>query len=333
MYGYVRAGEGELKMRDYELYRAFYCGLCREMGRRTGLTSRVSLSYDAAFLAIVRCAVVGEGVSVVRRRCFVHPMKKRVIVASNGTLDFVACASAVLVRAKLDDVKADERGAARFAASLGTPWASGWRRRGERRFPGLEDEIRSRLAKLEELEKERCASIDEAAGVFGDLMGEVASFGLDGTEKKLLRTVGELVGRFIYVCDACDDAAEDVRRGRYNPLVEIYGKDLCEKRAVADLRGKTVERGVLRPEIADEIAAGASMLLARLDSAVDLIDFAKTPQLEGIVKNIVRVGLGGQLRRALGRVRFAPSENGGENDITESGKDTDKSTDNKEDAK
>ena len=304
MYGYVKVGDGELKMREYELYRAFYCGLCREMGRRTGFSSRVSLSYDAAFLAIVRCALVGERISISRRRCFVHPSKKRLIVDMNDTLDYVACASAALVFAKLEDVKADERGAARFGAALGTPWAAAWRRRAERRFPGLGELIRSRIERLSELESARCASVDEVAGVFGDLMGEIASFGVGGNEGRLLRTAGELTGRFIYVCDACDDAAQDVRRGRYNPLVEIYGKDLCERRRVADLRGGTREREVLRSEIADEIKSAATVLLSRLDSAVDLIDFSKNPQLEGVIRNVVRVGLPGQLRRALGQVHI-----------------------------
>ena len=302
MYGYVRVGEGELKTREYELYRAFYCGLCREMGRTTGFSSRVSLSYDAAFLAIVRCAVVGESISVSRRRCFVHPTRKRPAVESNETLASVACASAILARAKLDDVRADERGASRFAAALGSPWARRWSRRGEKRLAGLEERVQHHLSRLSELEAERRASVDDAAGIFGELLGEVAAFDVDGDEGRLLREIGELTGRFIYVCDACDDAAEDARRGRYNPLVEIYGSELCERRSVVDLRGRSLERDVLRPEIADEIQSAAMMLLVRLDRAVDLIDFTKTPQLEGIIRNVVQIGLPGQLRRVLGRL-------------------------------
>lgn len=302
MYGYVRVGEGELKMREYELYRAFYCGLCRDMGRRTGISSRISLSYDATFLAIVRCAVLGDSIQIERRRCAVHPAKKRPFVVTGEALSFAACASAVLVRAKLDDTKADERRVPRLAAVLGTPVASHWKRRGERACAGIDRIVREHLDKIAELERAHCQSVDEIAGAFGALLGDVASFGTDGAEKRLLHSIGDLTGRFIYVCDACDDAAEDLKLGRYNPLIEIYGSGLCERRSVTDLRGRVSERDVLRPHIAEEIKSCAMLLLSRLDSVLDLVDFGKNPQLEGIIRNVVRVGMPGQLRRAIGLV-------------------------------
>ena len=42
MYGYVRPHIPELKVGEYERYRAVYCGLCRSMGRLTGQASRIS---------------------------------------------------------------------------------------------------------------------------------------------------------------------------------------------------------------------------------------------------------------------------------------------------
>lgn len=303
MYGYVRVGEGELKMREYELYRAFYCGLCREMGRCTGLCSRVSLSYDASFLAIVRCAVLGDNIRTSCGRCAVHPMKKRVFVLSNDTLTFAACASAVLVRAKLDDTKADDRGVRRFAAFVGTPIASSWKKRAVRTYSGLGELVCERMSAITQLEREHCKSVDDIASSFGRLLGDITSFGTEGTKKRLLYNIGDLTGRFIYVCDACDDAAKDLELGRYNPFIELYGPGLCEVRNVTELSGMSKERSVIRAELAEEIKSCAMMLLSRLDSVIDLVDFTKTAQLEGIIRNVVRVGMPGQLRRALGLVR------------------------------
>ena len=312
MYGYVRAAEGELKMREYELYRAFYCGLCREMGRRTGLSSRLSLSYDATFFAVVRCAIFGESYTVSPRRCAVHPTKRRAAVDECGALDFTACAFAALASAKLDDTRADEHGAAKLAALSARPVVSRWEKRAGRRFDGVENIVREGLMNLTALEEARSASLDDTSEAFGATLGELAAYGAEGTGRRILHSVGDLVGRFVYVCDACEDAAEDVRRGRYNPLVEIYGKDLCEKREVLGLDRKTKTREVLRGEIAAQIKPAAMMLLARLASTVDLIDFDRTPALEGIVQNVVRIGMPGQLRRVLGQVRGDPLA-GGEN--------------------
>ena len=36
MFGYVRPVRDELKCRDFDLYRAAYCGLCRCMKERCG---------------------------------------------------------------------------------------------------------------------------------------------------------------------------------------------------------------------------------------------------------------------------------------------------------
>ena len=45
MFGYVKPAYGELRVREHELYKAYYCGLCRAMGRTTGQLSRFSLNY------------------------------------------------------------------------------------------------------------------------------------------------------------------------------------------------------------------------------------------------------------------------------------------------
>ena len=54
MYGYIKAYAPELKVREQEYYRAVYCGLCRTMGKCTGQCSRLTLSCDVTFLALLR---------------------------------------------------------------------------------------------------------------------------------------------------------------------------------------------------------------------------------------------------------------------------------------
>ena len=73
MFGYVRPYVPELKVKENELYNAVYCGLCRSMGKTTGTASRLSLSYDMVFLALVRSAYCGESFEIEQKRCFVHP--------------------------------------------------------------------------------------------------------------------------------------------------------------------------------------------------------------------------------------------------------------------
>ena len=54
MFGYIKPDIPHLKVVDYELYKASYCGLCKAMGKKTGCLSSLTLSYDFAFLAFMR---------------------------------------------------------------------------------------------------------------------------------------------------------------------------------------------------------------------------------------------------------------------------------------
>ena len=59
MLGYVKIDKGELKVREYEVYTGYYCGICKSIGKRYGQLPRMALSYDAAFLAVLLASLDG----------------------------------------------------------------------------------------------------------------------------------------------------------------------------------------------------------------------------------------------------------------------------------
>ena len=77
MLGYVRVKSQELRLREYDCYRALYCGLCKSMGKCTGQCSRMTLSYDFVFLAAVRIALTEEPLQIKKVRCLLHPIRRR----------------------------------------------------------------------------------------------------------------------------------------------------------------------------------------------------------------------------------------------------------------
>ena len=103
MFGYVREYSPELKVKDYALYKAAYCGLCKNMGRCTGQCSRLTLSYDMVFLFLIRTVLESQDYQIERKRCFLHPLKKRPVIKRNSVLDYCAKVSALLSLAKLQD--------------------------------------------------------------------------------------------------------------------------------------------------------------------------------------------------------------------------------------
>ena len=87
--GYVVAYRPEMKVREAELYKAYYCGVCKSIGRRYGQIPRMVLSYDAAFLAVVLDCLDDEGENLSREGCIINPVKKKAIAYSDA-IDFEA---------------------------------------------------------------------------------------------------------------------------------------------------------------------------------------------------------------------------------------------------
>jgi hypothetical protein len=129
MFGYVKPYIPELRVKEYDFYKSVYCGLCCSMKKHTGELSRMTLSYDMTFFALVRMALSRTDVRVRKKRCFLHPLKKRPMMDDNDALAYTAAVSAILTYHKLEDTLADEKGLKRFVARMLRPCARRIRRR------------------------------------------------------------------------------------------------------------------------------------------------------------------------------------------------------------
>ena len=264
MFGYVKPMTAELKVRDNELYKAFYCGLCRAMGAHVCRTSRFTLSYDIVFLAIVRAAVSGESVTVKNKRCAVHPIKKRPVAYCERALPYSARASAILTYRKAADDVSDEKGFKRLIRRMALPFAARLRRKAA--LEELDAEIGAYLEKLSALE-DGSHGPDECADEFGKTLAAVFShaFG-DETDGRILADLGYHVGRWIYLVDAADDLRDDRERGRFNPFAAYDPLPLEELE---------------------------NSLLLELNAAQNAYSLAagKSPRLDAVIENILRLGM------------------------------------------
>lgn len=281
MFGYVRVNSGELKVREYELYRGAYCGLCRSMGKCTGQCSRMSLSYDFAFLVMLRLALSDTKMSFSQRRCLAHPMKRRNVMDRNTQLDACAHAAAILGYHKIRDDLADEKGLKKLKARLYYPFVKGWRKKSLRSgYAELDSKVADALSRLADIEKQALPSVDTPAAVFGEILAEITSFGLDGAEKKIAYELGRCVGKWIYIVDALDDCAEDKEKGRYNPFLLLYG-------------GRAPEGAEL-----ESISDALKVELLAAEAAMDLLETDKTP-VRNIIENTLYLGMPETVRKII----------------------------------
>ena len=73
MFGYIMPSFSTLSQEQKDRFRAAYCGLCKVLRQRYGLTGSATLSYDLTFLAILLDSLyepeAHEGSDARRIRC------------------------------------------------------------------------------------------------------------------------------------------------------------------------------------------------------------------------------------------------------------------------
>ncbi len=273
MFGYVVVDKPSLRIREYDYYRATYCGLCHTMGSCTGCLSRLTLSYDVTFFVLMREMIEGTKVEFVKKRCVRHPIKKINTVKQNPQLEYGACVGAQLAYLKIIDNVNDEKGIKRLVAKASQVIFSKMDMKSFDGCPSMAVFISDKLSEISRLEDERVPSIDAPAEVFGDMMAGLLSFEFEGEKKLIAEKIGKRIGRWIYIVDAFDDYYKDRESGSYNPFVELYsGNSFSE----------------------DDLLSISKMLEAELAlafSALELLDENGDNSRSEILKNILCLGM------------------------------------------
>jgi hypothetical protein len=224
MFGYVIVNESELRIREYHLYRSYYCGMCMDLKASYGQTGRLTLSYDTVFLALLLTSLYEPKERLRDVRCAVHPLEKHP-TRQNEYTGYAADMGIILsYHACLDDWNDERDSKKKLMASL-------LRKKCEKASQIYADKAAFIARKLDELHVLEAGAmdsgkdelsppvlLDRASGIFGDLMAEI--FDCKGDMwSPALRRIGFFLGRFIYVLDAFDDLEKDAASGSFNPLL------------------------------------------------------------------------------------------------------------------
>ena len=217
MFGYVTVNKPEIKFKDFDVYRSFYCGLCRELRERYGIPGQISLTYDMTFVVILLSALHEPHTQKGSTRCIIHPVCKQP-VRRNTVTEYAADMNVLLTYHKCRDDWEDEK----KAMALGySKVLQGKVRKLDKKYPEKSRRIQKFLSELSEMEKSGEKDIDKMAGCFGKIMEEIFAWKQDVWENSL-RRMGFFLGKFIYLLDAYDDVEEDVKNKDYNPFAEKY---------------------------------------------------------------------------------------------------------------
>ena len=213
MYGYIVVDQPELKFREFDKYRSYYCGLCDSLAEAHGLKGQISLSYDMTFLVILLTGLYEPETIYSEERCVTHPLRKHP-VRRNVVSDYVADMNVLMTYYKcVDDWQDDRKLMKKLLASSLTNKV----KRIEKAYSQKARIIKAALDRMSELENNNESNIDLLAEQFGIIMAQILCMKNDEWYDTL-KVMGNSLGRFIYILDAYDDLLEDKKKGRYNAL-------------------------------------------------------------------------------------------------------------------
>lgn len=285
MQGYVVAEKAELKMYEYEIYSAYYCGICKSIGRRYGQIPRLALDYDAVFLALLLSAIMDEELTIQKEHCFVHPMKKKNIMRNSAAIDYAADAMLLLAYYKLKDDYSDEGNLfAGFGQVIAKPMLHNLFQSESKRCQKIE----TLLALLSDLEKQNCANYDQAAEPFAKLMENIFSENklvAKESDRLVLKQIGYHLGKWIYLIDALDDLEKDAKNGTYNPLFLRFSFEK-ENESLLEFKNR----------ISKQVEFNLLQYLSEISKAFALLEIK---QNKGILENIIYLGLLRQTDKVL----------------------------------
>lgn len=224
MFGYVKPFKPQLKICEFEAYKAVYCGLCGQLGKSFGAAARLTLSYDFTFLSMLQFSLSEEQPEIKECRCYVNPFFKTPCFKTGEPLRFGADIAAIMIYYKLLDNIADSALIGKIGWSVLRPFAAFAHKKAVAARPGAEELVAACMSRQKALEQSGCSNIDEASEPTAAAMAGICSLLTeDGRQKRILERLGYFLGRFVYLCDALDDMKDDLKTGAYNPLVLRYG--------------------------------------------------------------------------------------------------------------
>lgn len=224
MFGYVRPYKDELLVREYEQYKAVYCQLCRALGDHLGIGARYTLSFDCTFYAMVAIGVSGDAIVARKGRCTVNPAKKcNFICTQDGDAYKKAAALSILMTYhKCRDNIADDSFFKSLASRLALPLLSRKYKKAKTWYPEMETAVAAAMNRQALAEQEQAISIDRCcdptAQMLSTLFRELA--GGEKGQEMVLGQLGYFLGRWVYLMDAADDLAADLKSGSFNPFIE-----------------------------------------------------------------------------------------------------------------
>lgn len=228
LFGYVTIFKDELLVREFNEYKAVYCGLCKSLGKEYGVLSRAILSYDCTFYALFLLALKGDCPGYEKKMCRCNPLKKCTYVKEGkDTLSKASALSVSSVYFKIVDNISDSKGIKKLLFRLIKPIVKRWSKKAKEKYPYIYKAVEDMSLAQSNAESNPDCHLDMSAEPTANMLKTILSAeGRNNSEKLVLGNLGYHLGRWIYLMDAVDDYEDDLKNGNFNPFKSYKGDNI-----------------------------------------------------------------------------------------------------------
>lgn len=226
MFGYIKVHKPEMKVKEFEIYNAIYCGLCRHMGKTYGALSKFCLSYDMTFVSLLDAALRDGCDGFEQKRCRVNPLKKCTYCKNDGqNQELAAAAGVVLTDMKVLDNIEDSGFIKSVFCRFLRLFTKRWSKKAFKKFPDLKPIVEEYLNGQRLAESDPDCCLDKAAEPTAKAVSRILMLiETDQKYKFVLERMGYCLGKWVYLCDVADDLKKDIKKGNFNPLIKELPK-------------------------------------------------------------------------------------------------------------
>lgn len=278
MFGYLQVEKGELRVREYEQYKAVYCTLCKQLGKDYSIFTRFILSYDMTLFALLSLSLENRCTGFKKGRCTCNPLKKCTFCKEGGKpFEKAAALSVITAYYKvLDDID-DGSFLKKLCCKIVKPFFKRQNNKASKKFPEYAQSVEKMWLSQKQAEKNPDCHIDMAAEPTACMMKEIFSLEAKTDEERLiLSEMGYQLGRWVYLIDAADDIEDDIKTNSFNPLKNYYDSD--------------------REKYKENVLPLLNQCLANVYSAFNLLELKYYAE---ILDNLFYLGLNNQQKNVL----------------------------------
>ena len=225
MFGYLQPDKSELRIKEDELYKSVYCGLCRHLGRDYGFMAKMTLSYDCTVFAMLALSLENNNCKVNKASCTLNPAKKCLYCSSDSkAFELAGALSVIMAYYKMSDTISDSGLFKRIGAGTGRLLLSRSYRKASGAYPSI-DAIASKMIDKQYEAEANCVGLDESSEATAKGVSQVCRMlSDDPSVQQILEVFGYYVGRWVYLMDAADDLEKDIKHHNFNPFIPKYNE-------------------------------------------------------------------------------------------------------------